>query len=392
MVPLSHKPLVIAFVSNSCWSVYNFRSEVIRNFLQHGYEVYVIAGKDDFAVRLIDMGFKVHTISFNNRDMSLVANIKLFWQLRAVYKKIRPSLIFHYGIKPNIFGTLAAGSLGLPSIAVITGLGYTFSRKGILRSIVSALYRFSLKRASEIWFLNEEDAAFFKAYKLAPANRIFVLQSEGVNLEKFVPASPTAMKNRKPFVFLMLTRMLWSKGVGVFAEAAALLKKKGYHFECRVMGFFEPLHPDTISLQDFQRWKSNHTFSYDGFAEDVLPHLQNADCFVLPTFYKEGVPRSLLEACAVELPVITTNHTGCRDVIQHGINGLLCRVNDAGDLADKMEQMILFSPEDRAAIGFAARITTAKKFSIQFVIQQYDNAVAKFTGVKPSITFPEAIV
>lgn len=379
IVPSKKTALAIAFVSNSCWSIYNFRLEVVKHFVSSGYEVHIIAGQDDFAPRLMDAGCKVHSVHFNNRDKNPVSNIKLYWQLKRLYAAIRPQLIFHYVIKPNIYGSLAAGKLGIPSIAVITGLGYAFSSENLLFKIVCRLYRVALKRVSAVWFLNEEDAAYFKAKEIVKPGKIHILHSEGINTEKFIPVAKSENRGAKPFVFLMLTRMLWSKGVGILAEAASILKQRGYYFECRVMGFFEPHHPDTISLEDFQRWKDNDTFIYDGFAQDVLPHLQEADCFVLPSFYKEGVPRSLLEACSVQLPVITTNQTGCREVVIHGINGLLCNANDAADLAEKMQQMMALTDEQRSRMGEEGRKIAMEKFDINLVTEVYEKAVIAYT-------------
>jgi len=384
MKPTAVHPLkkpAVAFVSNSCWSIYNFRLEVIRHFIASGYEIHIIAGPDDFAVKLMDAGCKVHSAEFNNRDKNPFANIRLYWRLRRLYASIEPNLIFHYVIKPNIYGSLAAVSLGIPSVAVVTGLGYAFSEENWLFRLVCRLYRFALKKVNEVWFLNAEDAAFFEERKIVPQHKVHILHSEGIDTDRFKPADmiPDADAAGKPFVFLMLTRMLWSKGVGVFADAASILKERGFNFECRVMGFFEPHHPDTISLDDFQRWKDNNTFTYEGFAQDVLPHLQETDCFVLPSFYKEGVPRSLLEACAVQVPVITTDQTGCREVVVHGVNGLLCEANNATDLAAKMEQMMRLDGDERKKMGVAGRAIAADKFDIHLVIAAYKKAVASLT-------------
>jgi len=185
-------------------------------------------------------------------------------------------------------------------------------------------------------------------------------------------------KNKnETFVFLMATRMLWSKGIGLFAEASKILKCRNYNCECKVIGFFEPNHPDSISLEQLEEWKNKNIFSYLGFSDDVKPFFIEADCFVLPTYYQEGVPRSLLEACAMQVPVITTDNAGCREIIKNKVNGLICEMNNAEDLAEKMEEMIHMNPIDLKAMGMRSRDLVRQRFDVKFTIDQYVEMINK---------------
>ena len=372
----SSRSLKILFVSNSCWSIYNFRLDVIEHFISTGYEVHIAASRDDFAIKLLNAGCKVHNIQFNNRRLNPLNDITLLFKLKHLYRRVKPDLIFHYVIKPNIYGSIAASQLKIPSVAVITGLGYAFATHNWLSALVIKLYRYALKKVMIVWMLNEEDRQLFIQKKIVSIDKTNVLQSEGINIEKFQLSS--AIKNNNPFVFLMATRMLWSKGVGVFAEASEILKNKGCRFECKVIGFFEPNHPDSISLDQLEQWKNKKIFSYLGFSEDVIPFFAMADCFVLPTYYNEGVPRSLLEACAMQVPVITTDNGGCTEVIKDNINGFICYKNDATDLAIKMEKMLSLSTEELTEMGYKGRQIVSDRFDVKFIISRYKQIADHF--------------
>ncbi len=363
-------PQKILLVSNSCWSMYNFRIEVIEHFLKLGYEVHIAASRDDFAIKLLNTGCKVHNIRFNNRRLNPLADINLFFQLKHLYKQIRPALIFHYVIKPNIYGSIAASQLNIPSIAVVTGLGYSFASNNWLSSLVIKLYRFALKHVRYVVMLNEEDKRLFIDKRILTENKIKLLQSEGINLERFKPAAQTEPNSN--FIFLMATRMLWSKGVGIFAEAAELLKNKGLSFECKVIGFFEPNHPDSIPIEQLENWRNKNIFSYLGFTENVVPFFNQANCFVLPTYYHEGVPRSLLEACAMQVPVITSNNIGCKEVVKDGYNGFICEINNAAALSEKMELMLQMKNNQLTEMGINGRKLVFERFNINLITAEYN--------------------
>ena len=217
------------------------------------------------------------------------------------------------------------------------------------RGWLKKLYRYALKKVNDVFVLNEEDRALFIKNHIVPADKIKLLQSEGININRFKPSKKKHMEN--PFTFLMATRLIWSKGVGIFAGASEILKKKGYRFECNVAGFFEADHPDTISKNSFVEWQQKHLLQYVGFHDNMIPLFEKAQCFVLPTYYHEGVPRSLLEACAMEVPCITTDNSGCKEVIKDGYNGLICSSNNANDLALKMEQVLTMNEDALVEIG-----------------------------------------
>lgn len=363
----------IAFVSNSAWSVYNFRLDVITSLIQQGFEVMVLAPDDEFSALLKDAGCRFIPINFNNKSKNPIRDIIFYFQLKRLYKKLRPDFIFHYVAKPNIYGSLAAEAVGIPSVAVVTGLGYAFARKNWLYHLMKYLYRNALQKTREVWFLNNEDARIFISEKIINIEKVRVLPGEGVNTN-FFAASWTAQRPQR-FTFLMSARLLKSKGIGLYADAARILRRKNYDVQFNLIGFFEKQHPDSISQEDLNRWEKEGLVHYCGYARDVRPYLDKADCFVFPSFYNEGVPRSLMEAASMELPIITSMNRGCKEVVLNNSTGYICNMNDPFDLADKMERMINLSEEDRLRMGKNGRLLVLRKFDIEHVISDYMNTL-----------------
>lgn len=362
---------LIAFVSNSAWSVYNFRLDVIRDLMANGFEVMVLAPDDEYSAYLKESGCRFIPLDFNNKTKNPVAELAFYRQLRSLYREHRPDFIFHYVAKPNIYGSLAAAAIGIPSVAVITGLGYPFAKRNWLYHVVKQLYKKALRKTREVWFLNNEDAKIFINEHIVNIEKVKVLPGEGVDTDYFSCPYRAARKENEPFTFLMSTRLLKSKGISLYADAARILKKKHYAVRFELIGFFEQHHPDSISREDLDRWHKEGLIHYGGFAKDVRPFLQRADCFVFPSFYNEGVPRCLMEAASMELPVITSNNRGCREVVVNNTTGFLCHVHDPFDLADKMEKIINLPAEERSRLGRNGRALVIKKFNIRNVIDEY---------------------
>lgn len=364
----------IAFVSNSAWSVYNFRIDVIRWLLKHGVSILVFAPGDEYSEKLEATGCRFIAIDFNNKGENPFKDFFFYHRLRKLYKQYRPDFIFHFVAKPNIYGSMAASAEKIPSVAVITGLGYPFAKRNLLFRIMKTLYTRALKRTSEVWFLNNEDARIFVSERIVNISKVKVLPGEGVNTKHFAP-SPLHFMHDRPFEFIMSTRLLRSKGIGLYADAARILKKKNYDLRFTLIGFFDKNHPDSISQDDLDRWEKEGLITYLGFADDVRPYLQKADCVVFPSFYNEGVPRCLMEAASMELPAITSLNRGCKEVVLNNSNGFICNLNDPFDLADKMEKMVNLSPEERLRMGKNGRQLVLKKFDICKIIREYSNTL-----------------
>lgn len=369
------KNRLVAFVSNSAWSMYNFRFDVIRHLMHRGYQILVLAPEDEYSSYLTNLGCRFVPIEFNNKTENPVFDYFLYRRLKKLYASHRPDFIFHYVAKPNIYGSMAAAALNIPSVAVITGLGYPFAKRNWLYWVVKHLYKQALKKSTQVWFLNNEDAKVFVNEKITGIERTKVLPGEGINTAFFSPEFAERKKPGRNFTFLMSTRLLKSKGIGLYADAARILKKKNYDAEFALIGFFEKNHPDSISQEDLNRWEKEGLISYRGFAKDVRPFLQSADCLVFPSYYNEGIPRCLMEASSMEIPVITSMNRGCKEVVVNNFTGYLCNVNDPFDLADKMEKMLGLSNEERNRMGKNGRSLVMKKFSVSKVIEEYEDTL-----------------
>ena len=375
MSVVSGKNKLVAFVSNSAWSVYNFRIDVIRHLIRIGHDILVIAPDDEYSPHLVQSGCRFIAIDFNNKTENPVQDYFFYLRLKKLYSQYKPDFIFHYVAKPNIYGSLAASGLKIPSVAVITGLGYPFAKRNWLYWVVKQLYKRSLRNVNQVWFLNNEDAKIFVNEHIVNIEKMKVLPGEGLNTEFFSPSYSGKRKSDQKFTFLMSTRLLKSKGVGLYADAARMLKKKNYDTRFLLIGFFEKNHPDSINQEELAKWEKEGVIQYKGFANDVRPFLRDADCLVFPSFYNEGVPRSLMEASSMEVPIITSMNRGCKEVVLNNSTGYLCNVNDPFDLADKMERMINLSQEERSRMGKNGRILVMKKFNIARVIEEYEETL-----------------
>lgn len=364
--------MLIAFISVNAWSVYNFRLDVIRSLLADGHQVQVVASRDPFAVKLEAEGCRFIAVDFDNRSRNIVSDIGLYRQFNKIYQKEKPDLIFHYAIKANIYGTMAAARSGIPSIAVVTGLGYPFSRKSGIYYLVKSLYTIACRKAREVWFLNKEDAALFVNEKIAEIKKVAILPGEGINTSHFFPQPKSGAG---PFRFIMCSRLLKSKGIAQYAAACSILRKKKLVFEAVVLGFFEKDHPDFIAPSQIQRWEEENLLQFKGYAEDVRPYLNDADAYVFASYYNEGVPRSLMEAASMELPLIAPRLRGCKDLVIDGQTGVLTQPSDPFDLAAAMEKLLLMDERTRQQMGKKARQHMIAEFGVDKVIRQYRTVI-----------------
>src|SRR5690606_5195423 len=331
---------------------------------------------DEYSGKLVEMGCRFYPVEFNNRSKNILKDLSLYKNLRRLYRQLRPDFIFHYVIKPNIYGSLAATAEGIPSVAVITGLGYSFAKNNWLTRVVEKLYKKALEGPREVWFLNNEDANIFLQKNLVDIRKLRVLPGEGVNTEHFVRTTPLLNSKRKQFNFLMATRLLKSKGVEVYANAARILRNKNYDVNFSLLGIFQEDHPDAISRSTIEEWEQEGLIEFKGSANDVRPYLDEADCFVFPSFYKEGVPRCLMEAASMELPIVTAYNRGCKEVVMNNANGFLCKQNDPLDLADKLEKMINLDDNERVRMGRYGRMHVHKKFGMDNIKEAYQQTIS----------------
>ncbi|MET3214646.1 UNVERIFIED_ORG: glycosyltransferase involved in cell wall biosynthesis [Burkholderia territorii] len=370
-------PLRIALVCNTAWAIHTYRHGLIRALVARGAEVIVIAPHDRTVPLLEQMGCRYVALAVASKGTSPREDLGTLAALARHYRALRPDLVFHYTIKPNIYGSVAAWLARVPSIAVTTGLGYVFIQKSRAASVAKRLYRFAFRFPHEVWFLNRDDLATFTDERLlAHPERARLLHGEGVDLEQF---SPVPLPGGDGPVFILIGRLLWDKGVREYVEAARLVRERFPRARFQLLGPLGVDNPSAIGRADVDAWVDEGIVEYLGEAHDVRPHIAAADCVVLPS-YREGVPRTLMEASAMGRPIVATDVPGCRDVVTDGETGFLCRVRDSASLAEQLNRMIALGPQGRAAMGARGRHKVAAEFDEQQVVERYRETIHSLTG------------
>lgn len=388
------KPLKIAFVANTSWSLFNFRLGILKYLnQQRGVEILLIGPVDNFTSKLVAEGFHFEPISLENYSTNPISDIKLTARLFNIYRKEKPDFIFHYTIKLNLYGTLAAWFSRVPSVAVTTGLGRLLSTKNSwIRFYANNMYKLTGLLAKEIWFLNQADVNYFLEKKLISKNKARLVPSEGVNVDIFKSISQKTSSEKK-ISFLFAGRLIKEKGVLAFVKAAKSISEKKKNVTFNILGFIEPKNPGGLKISQIKNWQNEGFINFLGDTDDIRPFIDNSDCVVLPSYYGEGVPRILLEASAMAKPVITTNITGCRETVTDRVTGFLCEPKNENDLISKIEEFIALSPEDRKIMGQAGRKKIEKEFSEKQIIKIYESFLDELFPklVKPSSKTPRSV-
>lgn len=361
-------------VANTTWYVFNFRSRLIQELAQAGYAITVLSPADEYVDRVRALGVRHIHLEMDNAGTNPVRDTALLVRFILLFRKERPGVLLTYTPKVNIFCSIAAKWTNVPVIANISGLGTGFIRGGWLTALVKLLYRVALRHPRRVFFQNEEDRTQFVRDGLVGRDRTERLPGSGVDVRRFTPVTKV---DGEKFVFLFIGRLLSDKGIREYVEAARAVRSELPDVECRVLGFIDHGNPTAVSAAEVRAWEAEGTIRYLGSADDVIPHLAKANCVVLPS-YREGCPRSLLEAASMCIPLIATDVAGCRQVVEDGVNGFLCQPNDAEDLAQKMKCMIELNPEDRSKMGTAGREKMLREFDERIVLDCYMNAVREF--------------
>lgn len=360
-------PKILLF-ANTDWYLYNFRLTLAKKLRQLGYEVILLSPPGDFQERLQENGFEWIPFPLSRQGINPFSELYTVWRLLKIYRQVRPVIVHHFTIKPVIYGSLAAHILNIKGIInSITGLGHLFIDTGVVtrvvRELAKILYRMSLWRTHVI-FENPEDRNTFVQNKLLNTRQANLILGTGVDTKKF---KPTAKRQDTPLV-LFSSRLLASKGIVEFVEAAQMTRTKGLKARFAIAGTSDPGNPASIPPEQIQVWERTGVVEVWGWQEDMPSTLAQADIFCLPS-YREGVPSALLEACASGIPIVTTNVPGCRDVVTNSINGLLVPPENPQALAEAIATL-LKDPKLRAEMGKAGRQLALDKFSLEKIIEQ----------------------
>ncbi len=343
----------------------NFRGGLIERFISIGYDVVLVAPGDKmYNMDQIPKNVKYIPIQMDRTGVSLYGDLLYSIQLWKIYSSERPDYVFHYTIKPNIYGSIICRILRIRSWSIITGLGYVFFNNGISNKLARWMYRIALKYPDKVFALNEDNAKTLVSKGFVCNNKIVLLQGgEGVNLFKF---QQTECPHNKRVRFLMISRLLYEKGYNEYVTVAKQLYNQADFY---IMGAMDP-NPTGVPLSVIQQDIETGDIHYIQFSQDVMSYINQADCIVLPS-YHEGLSRVLMEALAIGRPIICSDIPGCRETVIEGKNGFLCKAKSVMSLRYSCEKFLSLSYEERMLMGRESRKLAEQVFDEQIVINKF---------------------
>ena len=359
----------ILVISPKNKTVFNFRGDLIRDMIANGHQVYVTGPNRDFVQDIMALGatefFEVPLVKDNT---SVFGDLAYFRKLRNVIQKIRPHLVFGYTIKPVIYGSLAARSCGVKQIyAMVTGLGRVYASGGLkakaVRLITKVLYKLAFLCCDKVIFQNGDDITELVQQHYLPQHKTVQVNGSGVNMERF---RQTALPEQP--VFLMVSRVIREKGVMEYCQAARSVKKTCPYARFILLGGLDT-SIGALKMEDIQPYIDDGSIEFPGEVKDPVAFYQQCSVFVLPSYYREGLPRTLLEAMSCGRAIITTDWPGCREPVEDGVNGFMIPVRDAEILAQRMETLAKDSALAER-MGAAAYETCRRKYEVSIINAQ----------------------
>lgn len=363
-------------------SLINFRFDLIKNLVEIGYHVTCVAPNMDFEVtsRLTDIGCDCCELNFIRNKVSITSDIKLLFGLIKLYSKIKPHTVICYTVKPLVYGSLAALICRVKKrVSLVTGLGYSFSKEPasfkvkLIRKISQLLYKVGIFSSTHVLFQNKDDKEELITRRFLDQDKAYITNGSGVNLDHFKVSNPPAIDK---ISFLMIARLLEDKGVNYFAQAAEVLKSKyGNKVEFNLVGWGAD-EDGAISQAVIAEWVNRDILKFHGKLDDVRPVLQSCHVYILPSFYPEGTPRTILEAMALGKAIITTDSVGCRETVIDGVNGYLVPIKNVQSIVEKSEKLIL-DPDLILKMGRESFQLAKYKYDVNVVNLQ----ILDFTGL-----------
>ena len=341
----------------------------MKEMVLKGWEVLAVAPESTYGEKLKNEGIPFFSLTMDRKGKNPFSDLSLVLRLFRLYRRERPEIIHHFTIKPVIYGSFAAKFVpSVFAVNAVTGLGYVFKQKGWIRKLVEGFYRLVLKGKGYTIFQNPENLSYFVENNLISEDRAFVIKGSGVDVRKFAPVVSKGDISTGRTVFLMVSRMLWDKGVREFVEASEIVKERFAEAVFWLVGNVDQGNPSSIPEEWLRKETEKGTVKRWGHQENVISFIRDADVMVLPSHH-EGLPKTLLEGAAMEKPIITTDIAGCREIVEDGVNGLLIPVKNARKLAEAMVYMIS-NPLSRVKMGKKGREKVVQHFSDEIVVEK----------------------
>ena len=363
----------IALFANTEWYLYNFRRSLVEALCAAGHNVLLLSPPGPYGEHLRELGFRWLPVPMNRRSLNPFRELALVLWLRRLFRAEQVDLVHGFTIKCAVYGSLAARLAGVPArVSAVAGMGYVFAsqepKARLLRPVVRASMRLALGgRNARLILQNPDDVTLFERARLVHPTRIRLIPGSGVDCRRFQPGSRQEPGSR--FRVLLAARLLWDKGVAEYVEAARRLRAEGRVITFLLAGTPDPGNPASVPETAIRGWMDEGLLQWLGHVEDMPALLRTVDTIVLPSYYREGLPKSLIEAAACGLPLVTTDAPGCREVVSDGVDGLLVPVRDAVALARAIARL-----QDDAALrerlGAAARAKALAQFDERIVIER----------------------
>ena len=351
----------VLILANNDVGLYKFRKELIMELLKDN-KVFISLPYGDFIPELIKLGCEFEECNFNRHGTNPISEIKQILYYKKLIKKVKPDIVFTYTIKPNIYGGIACSLHNVPYVANITGLGTAVENPGLMQKITITLYKLGLRKAKTVFFQNEENKNFMISKKIVKGH-YKMIPGSGVNLAEYLPLD---YPNDRIVNFVFIARIMKEKGIEQYLNAAKYIKNKYPYTRFHICGSCEEDYMEYLNTLE-----EEGIIIYHGLSNDILSMHKISACTIHPTYYPEGLSNVLLESCACARPIITTNRSGCREVIDDGINGYICREKDSEDLIKQIEKFLSLSWEERKQMGLEGRKKVEKEFDRQIVISNY---------------------
>ncbi len=357
----------ILILTNNDVGLYKFRKEVVEAMIQEN-EVYACLPYGDMVPQIEALGVKYIHDEFDRHGTNPISEIKHYFQYKKIIKRVNPNIVFTYTVKPNIFGGAACASMKVPYVVNVTGLGTAVENPGMMQNIMIPMYKFGVRKAQKVFFQNSENQKFMLERKMVKGS-YDLLPGSGVNLSQY-HVLPYPEGNTIDFLFV--ARVMKEKGIAQYLEAAETIRKRHPETRFHICGNCEQDYEEKLN-----ELNKKGIVIYHGRILDMIPIYQMAACTVHPTYYPEGLSNVLLESAACGRPIITTDRSGCREVIDDGVNGYVVKQQDSLDLIEKIEKFLELSVDERRSMGLAGRAKVEKEFDRQMVIQKYMDEVEK---------------
>lgn len=356
----------VLFLVNHDVVIYNFRLELVEHLIAEGHQVVISSPYGERIEDLKKIGCEYYEINISRHGTNPIEDLLLIHEYKKLIRKVGPDVVFTYTIKPNIYGAIACKSLDVPCVANITGLGTAVENSGILQIITVMLYKYAFSKIQKVYFQNTENMQFFIDKKIA-LGKHDLLPGSGVNLQRFVPLEYPSLDKVE---FAFISRIMKEKGIDQYLEAAEYIREKYPNTVFHVCGFYEQDYK-----KRFEDLVEKDVIVYHGMVRDIKTVLKDVHCTVHPTYYPEGISNVLLESSACARPIITTNRSGCREVIDDGVNGFIVNQKDSQDLIEKIEKFLALSWEEQRDMGLAGCAKVEREFDRQIVVDKYSKEV-----------------